>query len=188
MKIVIGLGNPGTRYMSTRHNLGSNVVSEFARLYGVSIKRSLWSPVDSGKGVVDGRKVLLVIPRTYMNLSGKAARAVLNRHKADISDMLVVCDDINLPIGRLRLKGKGSEGGHNGLRSIVDETGSSQFPRLRMGIAGEGLGKRPLDEYVLSGFDKGEIQPVEEMKERAIRAIKSWLCDGMELAMSGFNS
>ncbi len=185
MKVICGLGNPGDRYRLTRHNVGFRVVDLLADRWGVSAGR-----VRDGAAVLEltrpepvGR-VLLVKPMKYMNLSGPPLRAALSRTNADPSaDLLVVSDDFNLPLGRLRLRSGGSAGGHNGLRSIIEALGTDDFARLRVGI---GRGGDDVD-HVLSAFKRSEAELVRDVIATAADAAELWLHEGVEAAMNRFN-
>ena len=185
MKVICGLGNPGDRYRITRHNVGFRAVDLLADRWGVSAGR-----VRDGAAVLEvarpepAGRVLLVKPMKYMNNSGPPLRAALSRTNADPAvDLLVVSDDFNLPLGRLRLRGGGSAGGHNGLRSIIAALGTDEFPRLRVGI---GRGGDDVD-HVLSGFRRAELELVREVIATAADAVELWLAEGTEAAMNRFN-
>lgn len=183
MKVVVGLGNPGRRYARTRHNAGYMVVDEMARRKGARFKR-LWMKRAVGARV-DGPSgaVLLVKPLTFMNRSGEAVRAILSKRGLDEQDLIVVVDDVHLPLGRLRLRAGGSEGGHNGLRSISAALGTRDFARLRVGVGPAPSGD--LVDYVLAPFDRDEEigVPVRRAAEAAWLLIEQ----GLEQAMNRYN-
>lgn len=185
LRVVAGLGNPGERYVETRHNLGFRVVEELGRRRRIRLSERECNAV-VGRGS-DG--LLLVMPLTYMNRSGFALRCLVERHGFEPSDLLVVYDDVALPVGRLRMRPGGSPGGHRGLESVVENLRTDRVPRLRMGCAGE-EGPPAGDEiveYVLSPFPSEERDAVEEMVERAADACETWLAEGLDAAMNRFN-
>jgi PTH1 family peptidyl-tRNA hydrolase len=192
----VGLGNPGDRYRDTRHNVGFRVVEELARRRGVRVDRlecnSLVVEVKAAEADgVEGAdaSILLVMPQTYMNRSGYAARCFLERLELEPASILVVYDEVNLPLGRLRLRRSGSPAGHRGLESILENLRTDQVPRLRLGVAGADgpPAGEALVDFVLSPFPPEESQPVEEMIRRAADACEVWLREGAEAAMSRFN-
>jgi PTH1 family peptidyl-tRNA hydrolase len=192
------LGNPGERYRDTRHNVGFRVVEELARRRGArlgalecgalvgALPRD--APADLPETAAAG--VLLVQPQTYMNRSGYAVRCLAERHGLAPSDLLIVFDDVHLPLGRLRLRRSGSPGGHRGMESVVENLQSDQMPRLRLGVAGEAgepAGGDELVDFVLSPFAEGERAAADEMIARAADACEAWLAQGIEAAMGSFN-
>ena len=185
MKLVAGLGNPGAKYRGTRHNVGFEVIDLLAARHGLVFEAA---PADAmmarWRRAEDG--VLLVKPLTYMNISGAAVSALLRFFKIPPGDALIVTDDVNLPLGRLRMRGSGSEGGHNGLRSIADHLGSIDYPRLRIGV-GRGDSRRDLADHVLARFDPDEQPGIEAAIARAADAVEFWLADGLAKAMNTFN-
>ncbi len=185
MKLVAGLGNPGRPYAGTRHNVGFEVIDELARRHQVGFEAA---PADAmmGKWRRDGDVVLLVKPLTFMNLSGVSVGQLLRYFKIDVADLLVICDDVNLPLGRLRVRGSGSEGGHNGLRSMAQQLGTAEYPRLRVGV-GRGDARRDLADHVLAGFAPEEQPGVDEAVTRAAEAVECWVLDGLAKTMNVFN-
>lgn len=183
MKAVVGLGNPGDRYRGTRHNLGFDVVDAVASRWGVSLKG--WKSV-ADIAVVAERGALLVEPRTFMNLSGEAVGRLASYHHIVPGDVLVVVDDVNLPLGRLRFRRSGSAGGHNGLKSVIQHLGD-QFPRLRIGV-GRGDERSDLADHVLAAFARAERPVVEAAVARAADAVEAFVVDGSEAAMNRFNA
>jgi PTH1 family peptidyl-tRNA hydrolase len=183
--IVAGLGNPGERYAKTRHNAGFMVVDALAR----DNKTAKWAlECDSLTISVEmgGNQVLLAKPMTYMNLSGRAVKALLDKYALGREALIVVLDDLNLPYGRIRIREKGSGGGHHGLESVIAELDSDEFARIRIGIGEESL---PEDkaEFVLSDFPRGRELEVEEIISRAGDAVRTILSEGVSKAMSAFN-
>ncbi|HID95187.1 MAG TPA: aminoacyl-tRNA hydrolase [Candidatus Latescibacteria bacterium] len=182
MYTVIGLGNPGEQYRRTRHNIGSVVVERLAKCVGGKWKGGencyLFTRV-----LIEGTPVLLVKPTTFMNSSGIAVAELIRRFEVPITELVVVSDDVNLPLGKIRLRAKGSDGGHKGLASLIYHLGSEHFPRLRLGI-GSPPEAVDLVDYVLSEFEGEELPKVEEMVSRAIVVIRVLVCAGIEKAMT----
>lgn len=185
MKIVVGLGNPGKQYEGTRHNVGWMVLDRLAERAGSSGRPK---PRDAAAVLHvrrDGRELALVKPSTFMNGSGLAVRKVLARERAPLEDLLVVVDDFALPLGRLRLRGAGSAGGHNGLRSIIGELGTQDFARLRVGI---GEPDRSAIDHVLSRFTAAERRNLDAVLDAAADAIQDWAGEGISRAANTWNS
>lgn len=185
MKIIIGLGNPGLEYRSTKHNIGFEVVKAMAKSSGIKINKKLHFSL-VGKGAIAGRDVILALPQTYMNLSGNAVGEIMKREAKDISDILVVCDDINIELGRIRLRKQGSSGGQKGLESIIHTLGRDDFARLRVGIATDSH-KRDITGYVLSPFKRKERRNVAHVLSLARDAVTCVIADGIDMAMTRFN-
>jgi peptidyl-tRNA hydrolase, PTH1 family len=183
MKLLIGLGNPGPQYRETRHNVGFWVVDELARRWGVS---DGWRERDDALYVKRGRE-LLARPLTFMNLSGFAVSRLLQYFQIDRADMLVIVDEAALPLGRLRARRQGSAGGHNGLKSIIEQVGGGDFARLRVGV-GRGDARRDLADHVLSKFEADERPIIEAATLRAADAAEMFVSDGIERVMSTFNA
>lgn len=185
MKFIIGLGNPGEEYTGTKHNIGFAVVKELAKECGIKAnKRMHFSLV--GRGEISGEEVTVVLPQTYMNLSGNAVGELVRREVKDLKDLIVVCDDINLELGKIRMKKSGSSGGQKGLESIIHIIGTDQFPRLRVGIATE-VHRGDITDYVLSPFKHKDLRNVSHTIALAKEALASAVVDGLEKAMSKFN-
>ena len=185
------MGNPGEEYRETRHNVGFHVVAELARRWAVRVDRLECNALvgeASGAAGVDGA-TLLAMPQTYMNRSGYAARCLLERHNLEPASVLVVYDEVSLPLGRLRLRKSGSPGGHRGLESILENLRTDQIPRLRLGVAGPDgpPSGEELVDFVLSPFAAEEREPLGEMVRRAADACEAWLREGAEVAMNRFN-
>lgn len=185
MKIVVGLGNPGRQYEGTRHNVGWMVLDRIAERAGWTGHARARDAAASVYGRYRGLDLMLVKPTTYMNLSGVAVRKVLARQRAPLDDLLVVVDDFALPLGRLRLRERGSAGTHNGLRSIIGELGSQDFARLRVGI---GEPSRAAKDHVLSRFADAENEVVNEVLEAAADAVEDWARYGPARAANRWNS
>lgn len=185
--IVCGLGNPGPKYSDTRHNLGFWTVGLLCERFGGRWRR----PSDrytTCRIEIAGNLVTLFQPLTYMNLSGDAVRLLLGGGEGfDPSGLLVVCDDTALPLGRLRVRKKGSDGGHNGLRSVIGALGSRDFPRLRLGVGPPPEGVDQAD-FVLAGFLQQEVETAREMVARAADCVEVWVLDGVDAAMNRFNA
>jgi len=185
MKIIVGLGNPGLTYRRTRHNIGYLVVNLLARQRQVRLRRGRFQ-CSQGEGAIGKEKVLLVRPLTFMNASGLCVAGLVRYFDCPLSELLVICDDVNLDLGRIRLRRSGSAGGHKGLTSIIQHLHSEEFARLRIGI-----GHRPegmdMMSYVLGVFRRGERPQVNEVVERATQAVETWVYHGVEEAMNRFN-
>jgi PTH1 family peptidyl-tRNA hydrolase len=185
MKLVAGLGNPGGRYRGTRHNVGFEVVDLLARRHGLEFETALTDALQARWRRDDG-VVLLVKPLTYMNVSGQAVGSIGRFFKVDLPDLLIVCDDVNLPLGRLRVRASGSEGGHNGLRSIAEHLGTIDYARLRIGV-GRGDLRRELADHVLATFEAEEQPGIDAAIARAADAVETWVSDGLAKTMNVFN-
>lgn len=185
MKIIIGLGNPGSEYKDTKHNIGFAVVENLAKERKIRIReKAHFSRI--GRGKIAGEDAILVLPQTFMNLSGKAVKEIFTHEGKEIGDLLVVCDDINLELGKIRLRRQGSSGGQKGLESIVRALGKDDFPRLRLGIATE-VHTGDISPYVLSPFKRKDKRHVAHTISLATEAIVSIFEDGIDKAMSMFN-
>lgn len=185
MKMVVGLGNPGPEYRGTRHNLGFEVLEELARRHRVRRQEQRDQALVAWLEL-DGEQVVLVKPLTYMNLSGNAVRALQKRHGLSLQHLLVVCDDLDLPLGRLRLRQSGGAGGHRGLASVISALGSNEFSRLRVGV-GRPPGREEVVDYVLGRFAPEERETAAAAVRRAADAVETWLRCGIEEAMNAFN-
>jgi len=184
-KLIVGLGNPGKEYERTRHNIGFAVVDAFARQHGIVVtKRDGQALV--GDGRVGEARVFLMKPQTFMNLSGQPVAAFLRQKPLALADILVVTDDIALPVGKLRLRAEGSAGGHNGLKSLIAHLHGPGFPRLRFGVGAPRDPSVQID-FVLGQFSRGEQRDVDETTERAVAALEVWLAEGIERTMNRFN-
>lgn len=187
--LIVGLGNPGTQYARTRHNAGWMVIDELARRHGIDLSRKSFD-ARIGGGLIVETRVTLVKPQTFMNLSGRSVAAASRFHNIPVSQILVICDDLNLPLGRLRLRIGGSDGGHNGLKSVAQMLGSKEYPRLRFGVGEpprEEREQRGTVDYVLHPFAPAEWPVVEEMVARSADCVEVFVRDGAEAAMNQFN-
>ncbi len=184
--LIVGLGNPGTKYAGQRHNVGFMAVDRLASLYHMTVDRPRNNAL-VGEGEAAGKRVLLVKPQTFMNLSGEAVAPLLKRNGTPLADMLVVYDDLDLPLGRLRLREKGSAGGHNGMKSIIQTVGSDAFPRVRIGIGRPEAEGRTAIQHVLGRFLPDEESALEAVLERTVQAIECFLLEGIQQAMNRYN-
>jgi PTH1 family peptidyl-tRNA hydrolase len=184
VKVICGLGNPGRRYRRTRHNLGFRVVELLAKEEKISMRNKAYHSLVAD-AVISGQEVLLVKPLTFVNSSGLALREIVDSEEIGLENILVICDDINLPLGKLRIRRKGAHGGHKGLKSITEHLGTSNFPRLRIGVGSPGE-TLPVD-YVLSGFKRSESRVVAEAVKSAAQAARTWVSPGIDECMNRFN-
>jgi peptidyl-tRNA hydrolase, PTH1 family len=185
MKLVVGLGNPGRTYRGTRHNVGFEVVDLVASRHGLVFEGAPADAVQARWRQAD-EVVLLVKPLTFMNVSGEAVGALSRFYKIALADVLIVCDDVALDLGRLRVRGAGGEGGHNGLRSVADALGTTDYARLRVGV-GRGDVRRDLADHVLARFEPDEVPGIEAAVARAADAVETWVSDGLVKTMNVFN-
>lgn len=186
MKIIVGLGNPGREYVNSRHNIGFMLVDYIADKHNIDIGDNKFK-AKIGKGVIDGEKVIFAKPQTYMNLSGESVRALVDYFKVDEErDLIVIYDDISMDVGRLRIRKKGSAGGHNGIKNIIAHLGDNIFPRIKVGI-----GEKPkgwdLADYVLGHFSSDEQQILKERAEDVHEAVKMMIRGELDEAMNAFN-
>ena len=184
MKLIVGLGNPGSKYRETRHNIGFKTIKRLADLHNFLPTQRCDSII--AEGLIRDQEVVLAQPLTYMNRSGKAVNCLVRKYNLDLEDLLIVYDDLNLNVGRIRLKTSGSSGGHNGLKSIINYLSSDQFSRLRIGIGRPESGF-DVSEYVLDSFKPDEQKIIDKSIEEAIQAIDIYIEAGPEVAMNKFN-
>jgi PTH1 family peptidyl-tRNA hydrolase len=184
VKLIVGLGNPGAQYKGTRHNIGFAVIDEIARRASVGFESAPAEAVIAKWRRPDG-VALMAKPLTFMNLSGQAVGEIVRYFKIDAADLLIVVDEAQLPLGRLRARARGSAGGHNGLKSVIAHLGD-EFPRLRIGV-GRGEQQRDLADHVLSRFEKDEAAEVERMTARAADAAEMFITSGIEAVMNAYN-
>lgn len=185
MYIIIGLGNPEDKYMATRHNIGFDAITRLADDNQISLNIKKHKAI-YGAGYIKGQKVLLVQPQTFMNLSGESVRALVDFYKVEAEDIIVIYDDINLELGQLRIRKRGSAGGHNGIKSIIKHLGTDEFPRVRIGIGNKPEGW-DLANYVLSRFTQEENRILKDALKRTSQAIDVIIADGITEAMNRFN-
>ncbi len=186
MYIIVGLGNPGAQYDMTRHNIGFHTIDYIADKHNIKIKKLKFKSV-YGEGVIAGEKVYLAKPQTYMNLSGESVAELARFYKVPPERVIVINDDISLETGRIRVRAKGSAGGHNGLKSIIYLLGSNEFPRVKMGVGAPKREGGGLADYVLGRFAKDEIPVMEDAIIRACGAVEEIIKNGAESAMNKFN-
>lgn len=186
MYLVAGLGNPGTQYEMTRHNIGFEVIDYLADKYNVKVKKLKFKSLFADT-VIGGEKVLFVKPQTYMNLSGEAIRDFASFYKIPTQNIIIISDEINLEAGRIRIRQKGSAGGHNGLKSIIYQLNSEDFPRIRMGVDSPLRGRMDLADFVLARFQKEEIPVLEDAIIRCSKAVEEIIIRGMDSAMNKYN-
>ena len=186
MYIIVGLGNPTKEYEGTRHNVGFDVIDAIADKYNISVTERKHRAF-CGSGMIAGKKVILVKPQTYMNLSGESVRGFVDFYKIDIeTELLVIFDDVSLDVGQLRIRKKGSAGGHNGIKNIIQHMGTSNFHRIKVGV-GEKPKEYDLADYVLGHFSKAEKEMMLEGYQKSIQATEMILQDEIEAAMNQFN-
>ncbi|MBQ9140241.1 MAG: aminoacyl-tRNA hydrolase [Lachnospiraceae bacterium] len=186
MFIIVGLGNPGKDYTNTRHNIGFDVIDALADLAGISVIEKKHKAI-IGKGVIDGQKVILAKPQTYMNLSGESVRDIIDYYKVDEEqELIVISDDISLDVGNIRVRKKGSAGGHNGLKNIIAHLGHDTFLRVKMGV-GEKPKGYDLADYVLGHFTADERKIMNESAKKATEAIRMMMTGDVDKAMNEFN-
>lgn len=186
MYLIAGLGNPTKEYDKTRHNVGFSVIDVLADRYRIDISEKKHKAL-CGRGVIEGQKVLLLKPQTFMNLSGESIRAAADYYKIEPEEMIVIYDDISLEPGQLRIRLKGSAGGHNGIKNIIANLGTQDFPRIKVGV-GAKPPRMDLADYVLSRFGAGEQKLMEEAFGEAAEAAVMMMTDGAERAMNHFNA
>jgi PTH1 family peptidyl-tRNA hydrolase len=185
MKLIVGLGNPGEKYAATRHNVGFWVIDRLAERWQIPVQQSKWKGL-TGSGRVMGEHVVLLKPMTYMNLSGESVRPACDWLKCDIGDLVVLYDDMDLPLGQLRLRKKGSSGGHRGMQSLIHHLETQEFKRIKIGI---GRPETPMSvpDYVLSPFTREERPLIEDAVEKAAEAVHQWVVSTFDEAMNRFN-
>ena len=173
MKLIVGLGNPGNEYVKTRHNIGFEVIDKLSHETSIPLNESKFKSI-FGKGIINGEKVIIMKPLTYMNLSGEAIRPLMNYYDIAVEDLLVIYDDLDLPVGKIRLRQKGSAGGHNGIKSTIAHLGTNSFNRIRIGID-RPKGDMPIPNYVLGRFSNDEWLIMEEVIDKCVNACKLWM-------------
>lgn len=183
MILIVGLGNPGKQYEQTRHNIGFDVIDYMANKYNIDVNREKFKGI-CGEGFIENKKVILLKPLTYMNLSGESIRELANFYKLEDDEIIVVYDDISLDIGRLRIREKGSAGGHNGIKSIIQNLGGDKFPRVKVGV---GQPKDNLVNHVLGKFSKEDREHIEKVIPVVIDAIVEIVKNDAKESMNKFN-
>ena len=185
MFLIVGLGNPGTEYAATRHNIGFDMVTYLSDKYGIAL-RSKEGKAIVGKGVIEGQKVMLVQPQTYMNLSGESVRALMDYYKLTTDEIVIIYDDISMPVGQVRIRPKGRAGGHNGIKSIIAHLGTQEFPRIKIGV-----GAKPengdLVKYVLGRFSKEDDAKIRDVFALAEEGLLAILQEDVKTAMNAVN-
>ncbi|MBI4330629.1 MAG: aminoacyl-tRNA hydrolase [Chloroflexi bacterium] len=189
VKLFVGLGNPGKEHLRHRHNIGFMVVDRFGKKHGLTFDRKQ-SKAKIAEGDVEGRRLVLAKPQTYMNLSGLSVQGLVNKYRLQPSEIMVVCDDMDLPAGKIRIRPGGGSGGHRGLQSIIDALGNRDFPRLRVGIGHPPttMALNPAIDFVLTEFTREEREIIDEALDRASEALLCVLTEGLQAAMNEFNA
>ena len=185
LSIIIGLGNPGRKYAYTKHNMGFQVADKLAREYGIKIKKLKFKAL-YGEGTIGGCRTILVKPQTYMNASGESVRDIVEWYKIPLRNLIVTYDDADIPLGTVRIRKSGSSGTHNGMKSIIYQLNSDEFPRVRLGIGSPEYGN-DLAEHVLRGFKPDDFKEVEAMIETASKAVVDIMQNGVSHAMNMYN-
>lgn len=187
MKLIIGLGNPGRIYTESRHNIGFSVIKALSKIYKIPLKKDNNAFSLSGKGIIGGQGLALALPLTFMNLSGIAASALIKKYKISLENLLVVCDDLDLGFGAMKIRPAGSSGGHRGLKSIIESLGSEGFARLRIGIGRPMHRNIDMADYVLASFSKKEKGEAMEIVDAACDCCRTWATRGITESMNIFN-
>lgn len=186
MKVIVGLGNPGRIYQKSRHNVGISVVNSLAKKCGIKLTSEKSALYKYGRGKTGNIDFTVAYPTVFMNLSGRSAASLLSRLKVKPQDLLVVCDDLDLALGKVRIRPRGSSGGHKGLKSIIECLGSEGFARLRVGI-GRPVLKHDVADFVLSGFNLHERGLIIKAVQSAVLCCEAWISEGIDAAMEKFN-
>ena len=187
MKLIVGLGNPGRIYIDSRHNIGFSVIRSLNKIYKAPLKKGSNTFSLSGRGRIDGQSIMLALPLTFMNLSGIAVGALVKKHKIDLGNLLIVCDDLDLEFGTIKIRASGSSGGHRGLASIMESVGSQAFSRLRIGIGAPLENNIDAADFVLSPFSKREKIEINGIIEKACDCCRVWATKGITETMNIFN-
>ena len=186
MKLIVGLGNPGRRYINTRHNIGFRLIDELAKRYKVRLKKKLFGNANEARLTIFAEEAMLVQPLTFMNLSGGCVSRYARKNNISLDSILVVCDDVNLCLGEIRIRPQGTSGGHNGVESVIRSLNTEVFPRLRIGVGRKDF-FGDLTRYVLSDFEYDEAGKGEKAIGRAADACECWIKEGIEKTMNLFN-
>lgn len=187
MKLIVGLGNPGSAYSGSRHNIGFSVVQSLAKVYKTQLKKERGVSAKTAKAKIGGQLLIMAMPLTFMNLSGSAVKALVRKYKVSLEDLLVICDDLDLDFGRIKIRPSGSSAGHKGLRSIMEHFKGQEFPRLRIGIGRPKADDIDAATYVLSYFNNSEKKHLKAIIEKASSCARSWLEKGVIESMNIFN-
>jgi PTH1 family peptidyl-tRNA hydrolase len=187
VKLIVGLGNPGSEYAHTRHNIGFEVIDRLAEHYRIKLERSKFNAL-IGKGRIGAETVLLMKPLTYMNASGEAVGPLVHFYKLAPDDLLVIHDDIDLPVGKIRLRAKGTSGGHNGMKSVIRSLGTETFARIKIGVGRPQHTQRAVISHVLHGFSPAERELIDNAVCRAADAAVLWLAQPFSLVMNKYNT
>lgn len=185
MKLIVGLGNPGKQFDHTRHNIGFDSIDELAKQFDVSLNKQKYNGL-YGEAIIDGEKVFLLKPLTYMNLSGECVRPFMDFFKIDLHDLVILYDDLDIPPGKIRLRQKGSAGGHNGIKSLIHHLGTQEFNRVRIGV-GRPINAEPIVKYVLNRASSDEQIHLEDAVKKTTKAMESWLSKPFIEVMNVFN-
>ena len=186
MFLIIGLGNPGREYVGTRHNMGFEAVDAICATYEIKLNKEKFRAI-YGEGRIAGEKVLVIKPQTYMNLSGEAVRELRDWYKVEDEQILVIYDDISLPVGKLRIREKGSAGGHNGIKNIIYQLGTDVFPRMKIGVGAPDHPEYEVRDFVLGKFSKEEVEILVKTVVRGANAVEEFIRNGAKSAMNRFN-
>ncbi|MCA0993684.1 aminoacyl-tRNA hydrolase [Pseudalkalibacillus hwajinpoensis] len=185
MKLIVGLGNPGKKFNNTRHNVGFMAIDQLAKEMGIALDQKKFQGV-YGKGMVNGEAVYLLKPQTFMNLSGESVRPLMEYFNIEVADLLVIYDDLDLPTGKVRIRQKGSAGGHNGMKSIITHLHTQEFKRVRIGI--DRSARQTVIDYVLKPFSKEEEEPIQLAIEQTAKACEAWTTTSFPEVMNQYNS
>lgn len=186
MKLIAGLGNPGRDYAGTRHNIGFGVITRISDQYNIPLSSKEHKAV-CGKGFIGGEKVIIAQPQTYMNLSGESVRSIADYYKIEPEDIIIAFDDIDLEVGQLRVRRKGSAGGHNGIKSIIQHLGTNEFPRVKVGVGAKPEGG-DLVRHVLGRFSREDEMAMGEVLDLAVEAVELIVTEGVDAAMNRYNA
>lgn len=185
MKLIVGLGNPGMQYSTTRHNIGFDAIDAIADTYHIGMTKNKYKAI-IGEGIIGGEKVILMKPQTYMNLSGEAVKQCMSWHKITNKDIIIIYDDISLALGQIRIRANGSAGGHNGIKNIIMHLGMNEFPRVKIGV-----GEKPtgwdLADYVLSKFSHEDLKVIAPRLLDVVKAVTCFIEHGINDAMNQYN-
>ena len=185
MNLIVGLGNPEAEYGKTRHNMGFNTINKIAEQYHINVNKTKFQGL-SEVGTIEGQKVILVKPQTYMNLSGECVKPFVDFYKIEKENILVIYDDMDIEPGKIKIRKKGSAGGHNGMKSIIQMIGTEEFPRIRVGI-GRPIHKGDEINYVIGAIPEEELKRLDEGTEKAQKAVEEILKNGVDSAMNKYN-